>query len=123
MKKLLVLVVASIFTLGAFAQENKEQPTQEKDKSYQKDKMGDKKMKKGIWMKDGKLMMMKDGKKAVMDKEMTLSDGSKVMTDGKVMMKDGTTKMMKEGESIGMDGKMMMNKSKEGMPKKEGQNL
>lgn len=120
MKKLLVLIAASVFTLGAFAQENKEQTTQDKDKSYPKDKMGHDKMKEGMWMKEGKMMMMKDGKKVVMDKEMTLSDGSKVMTDGKVMMKDGSTKMMKEGESIGMDGKMMMmKKSKEGMPKKE----
>jgi hypothetical protein len=62
----------------------------------------------GVMMKDGKMMMMKDGKAAgPMDKEMTMSDGTKVKPDGSMMMKDGKKMMMKDGQMIMMDGKMM----------------
>ena len=55
----------------------------------------------GVMMKDGKMMMMKDGKPAgQMTKEMTMSNGTKVMTDGKMMMKDGGQMMMKDGQMI-----------------------
>ncbi|MHA3772405.1 DUF6799 domain-containing protein [Verrucomicrobiota bacterium sgz303538] len=60
-----------------------------------------------IMMEGGKMMVMKEGKTMPMQKEMTLTDGTKVMPDGTVMMKDGTKKMMKNGESISMEGKMM----------------
>lgn len=60
-----------------------------------------------IMMKDGKMMVMKGGKSMMMEEDMTLSDGTKVMKDGTMTMKDGTTKMMKEGEMCTMDGKMM----------------
>ena len=62
----------------------------------------------GVMMKDGKMMMMMDGKAAgPMDHDMTLSDGTKVMKDGMVKMKDGKEMPMKEGQMLMMDGKMM----------------
>ena len=62
----------------------------------------------GVMMKDGKMMMMKDGKAAgPMDHEMTMSNGTKVMTDGTMMMKDGSQMHMKDGQMMMMDGKMM----------------
>ena len=61
----------------------------------------------GVMMKDGKMMMMKDGKTMAMTKDMTLSDGTKVMTDGAVMKKDGTKMMMKDGDGMEMSGMMM----------------
>ena len=61
-------------------------------------------------MKDGKMMVMKDGKTMPMEHAMTMSDGTKVMKNGKVKMKDGKTMMMKEGQMCMMDGKMMMMK-------------
>jgi hypothetical protein len=62
----------------------------------------------GVMMKDGKMMMMKDGKATgSMDKEMTMSDGTKVKPDGSMMMKDGKMMMMKDGQTMMMDGKMM----------------
>ena len=60
-----------------------------------------------VMMKDGKMMIMKDGKSMMMDKTMTMTNGTKVMADGKVMMADGKTAMMKDGEMISMEGKMM----------------
>jgi hypothetical protein len=62
----------------------------------------------GVMMKEGKMMMMMDGKAAgPMDHDMTLSDGTKVMKDGMVKMKDGKEMPMKEGQMLMMDGKMM----------------
>ena len=62
----------------------------------------------GVRMKDGKMMMMQDGKEvARMDRETTLSDGTKVMMNGKVVMKGGKVMQMKEGQTVMMDGKMM----------------
>lgn len=62
----------------------------------------------GIMMKDGKMMMMQDGKEiARMDREMTLSDGARVMMNGKMVMKGGKVMQMKEGQMVMMDGKMM----------------
>jgi len=60
-----------------------------------------------VMMMDGKMMVVKDGKSMAMDKEMTMGNGCKVMTNGKVVMKDGKEMMMKEGEMMSMDGKMM----------------
>ena len=64
-----------------------------------------------VMMKDGKMMMMKNGMMMPMEMDMTMSDGTKVMMDGKVMMKDGTTRMMMDGEAMTMDGKMTKFKS------------
>src|SRR4029453_7320964 len=62
----------------------------------------------GVMMKDGKMMMMMDGKAAgPMEHEMTMSDGTKVMTNGMVKMKDGKEMHMKDGQMMMMDGKMM----------------
>jgi hypothetical protein len=62
----------------------------------------------GIMMKDGKMMMMHSGKEiSRMDRETTLSDGTKVMMNGKLVMKGGKEMQMKEGQMVMMDGKMM----------------
>jgi hypothetical protein len=62
----------------------------------------------GVTMKDGKMMRMQDGKEiGRMDREMTLSNGTKVMMNGKMMMKDGKEMQMQEGQTVMLDGKMM----------------
>lgn len=72
-----------------------------------------------VMMKDGKMVVeTKGGGVAMMEKDMTMSDGTKVMVDGKVMMKSGVT-MMKEGDRMMMkDGKAVIESS--AMMKKEG---
>lgn len=99
MKKLLLVLIAFTFSLGAMAQTGKMQ-----DNKMQKEKMHGKDH---IMMTDGKMMMKKDGKKMAMDKEMTMSDGTIVTTQGKVTMKNGQTMMMKNGDKMDMDGMMM----------------
>ncbi len=62
----------------------------------------------GIMMKDGKMMIMEDGKATgPMEQEMTMLDGRKVMPDGTMIMNDGKEIRMQEGQMMTMDGKMM----------------
>ena len=62
----------------------------------------------GVMMKDGKMTRMQDGKEiGRMDRETTMSNGTKVMMNGKMMMKGGKEMQLKEGQTVMMDGKMM----------------
>jgi endonuclease V-like protein UPF0215 family len=70
------------------------------------------KMKDCVHMKDGKMMMMKDGKEMAMEKEMTMTDGSKVTTAGEHVMKDGKKMKLKDGDMVMMDGTMMAGDTK-----------
>ncbi|MEO5980389.1 MAG: DUF6799 domain-containing protein [Chryseolinea sp.] len=54
--------------------------------------------------KDGKMMKVKGGKMMPMDKDMTMSNGTKCMVNGECVMKDGKKMTMKEGECMDMDG-------------------
>jgi hypothetical protein len=100
MKKLLIVSAVILMSTGSiFAQDDM-------SKKAHHTEQADKKMKDCIMMKDGKMWVMKGGKTMEMTKDMTLSNGSKVMTDGTVKMKDGKTMMMKDGESMMMNGKM-----------------
>lgn len=72
-------------------------------------------MKDCCMMKDGKMVMVKDGKTMPMDKDMKMANGTTCMVNGECVMKDGTKMKMKEGDCMDMSGKMdkcaMMNKS------------
>jgi hypothetical protein len=70
-------------------------------------------MKDHIMMKDGKVMMIMEGKSMLADKELTLSNGAKVTVDGTVTMTDGKKMMMKEGDMMTMDGEIMKPDAKE----------
>lgn len=63
-------------------------------------------MKDCCMMKDGKMMMMKSGKMMPMEKNMTMKNGTKCMTNGECIMKDGKKMKMKEGDCMDMSGKM-----------------
>lgn len=65
-----------------------------------------------LMMKDGKMMKMKEGKTTAMGEEVTLNNGTMVMTDGTVKNKDGkliTT--LKDGDRILMDGTVKHHKT------------
>ena len=75
-------------------------------------------MKDCCMMKDGKMMVMKDGKTMPMDKDMTMKNGTKCMTNGECTMKDGSKMMMKNGDCMEMSGKMCNDKIKKMETKK-----
>ena len=72
-----------------------------------------------IMMEDGKMMTMMDSKTVAMDKDMTLVNGTTVMTHGTMKMKGGKTMMMKDGDCVYMDGKMRRAKMKKAMMDKK----
>lgn len=86
MKKLFFLMFALVFSTSIWAQDGK--------------------MKDHVMMKDGKMWVMKDGKTMMMDKDMTMSNGTMVSTTGKVTMSDGKSMMMKNGDMMDMEGMM-----------------
>jgi hypothetical protein len=81
-------------------------------------------MKNHLMMEGGKMMEMKDGKTIPMEKDMTMKNGTMVMTTGECTMKGGKKMMMKEGDCMEMSGKMgkcsMMNMDMKGQKMKKG---
>ena len=74
-----------------------------------------------VTMKDGKMMATADGKTTgPMRKEMTTTDGQKVMTDGTIKKADGTTSHMQDGQMMMKDGKMMAAHAEKGTEKGMG---
>ena len=62
----------------------------------------------GVMMKDGKMWRMQDGKEiGRMDRETTLSNGTKVAMNGKTVTKDGQQSQLEEGQIMMLDGKMI----------------
>jgi hypothetical protein len=70
-------------------------------------------VKNGVLMKDGKMIMVKDGDMMPMNSEMIMSNGTKVtedgtiirkMNEGEIMMMDGTTTTVKGGPKSNQAG-------------------
>lgn len=59
-------------------------------------------------MKDGKMVRMTEGKEiGRMDRETTMSNGTRVTMNGKLLMKDGKEMQLQEGQIVMLDGRMM----------------
>ena len=58
-----------------------------------------------VMMKDGRMMVTRNGETMPMEEELTMADGTKVMPNGQVLMSDGTARMMQEGEAMLLEGK------------------
>ena len=67
----------------------------------------------GFVKKDGKTVMVKDGKFTTLKKDMTLSDGTVVMTNGSFKTNNGTATELKDGDHLDLNGKLTtLNNSK-----------
>ena len=102
MKKLLMIAFAFTLTAGVIAQTK----MGGMKKSHRKGAMHHNMMKDCCMMKDGEMMMMKNGKCVKMEHDMTMKNGTICKADGSCTMKDGKTMTMKDGECMYMDGKM-----------------
>ncbi|HXL57025.1 MAG TPA: DUF6799 domain-containing protein [Chitinophagaceae bacterium] len=107
MKKLLILFAAFLLSAGVHAQDTSKNKTTTGKST---------KMKDCIMMKDGKLMMKKNGTTTEMTQDMTLNNGTVVMKDGTVKTKDGKTMTLKEGQRIYMDGTIKTKTSEKAKP-------
>ena len=61
-------------------------------------------MKDCCMMKDGKMMMMKNGAMTPMEENVSMKNGTQCMTNGECVTKEGKTIRMQEGECMDMDG-------------------
>jgi hypothetical protein len=62
----------------------------------------------GVMMKAGKMVRVTEGKEiGRMDREMTMSNGTRVTMNGKMLMKDGKEIQLQEGQAIMLDGKLV----------------
>ena len=57
-------------------------------------------------MKDGKMLKMESGKTMLMEKEITMKNGTVCKPDGQCITTDGQKIMMKEGDCMDMNGKV-----------------
>ena len=66
----------------------------------------------GIMMKNGKIQKLQEGKDiGPMDRMTTMSNGTKVMMNGKIITKDGQQSQLEEGQVMMLDGKLMEGKA------------
>ena len=112
MKKVLVAFFALALTSGVFAQDS----TNGMNNMAPKHNMQNHD---GVMMKEGKMMVMKNGQTMALTQDMILANGTTIMANGTVKMKDGTTTTLKEGDYVKMDGTMgnMMKMKKDNMSK------
>ena len=62
----------------------------------------------GVMMKSGKMIRVTEGKEiGRMDREMTMSNGTRVTMNGKMLMKDGKEVQLQEGQVVMLDGKFV----------------
>ena len=62
----------------------------------------------GIMMKAGKVVRTSEGKEiGRMDRETTMSNGTRVTMNGKMLMKDGKEVQLQEGQAVMLDGKFV----------------
>ena len=97
------LVLAGTLTLAhaqtPVAQEEGHMPTKDK-------RMLSKGKEDCAMMTGGQMMRVQDSKKMAMTEPMTMNNGTKVMTDGKVEMAGGQTMMLHNGQCVMMDGQV-----------------
>lgn len=105
-----VLVILSVVAFGC-AKGSETASMEKKDSMIKENSMEKESMmaEEGFEMMNGKMMMLNEKAKiqTMMEKDAVLNDGTKVMTNGKVIRSNGTSFMLGEGESVWMDGSFM----------------
>jgi hypothetical protein len=115
MKKIILICGAIVLSLGSFVQTNPtinrmKKDTTTIDKNNIKTDQTIRNQPVGalytnyVTMKDGKMMTMQYGKLTVMKSDISLNNGTKIMSDGTLISKDGTKTIIKEGDYIDISG-------------------
>ena len=60
-----------------------------------------------VMMRDGRMMVERNGELMEMEEDLTMLDGTRVTMAGTIMMTDGTTRAMMDGEAMTMDGRLI----------------
>lgn len=118
MKKLLILIAAVSFSLASFAQNSTSGKRTEEDKKMKKEKKMDHDQL-HYEMENGKIVEVEAGRSKPLTNDVTLEDGSVLMTDGTIKKENGMTKKLKDGECVYKDGKVDKNIKERMKEKKE----
>ena len=106
MKKLFLLTAGLLISTGIVCAQNAPQKKTEpvKTKATQTANKEKCNLKNCCMMKDGKMIVLKDGKEMPMTEDVSLDNGSKVTMDGTVIAKDGKQSKLKNEDCIDMSG-------------------
>ena len=105
MKKLVLFFLVAV-SLGAYARNISVTGKTESDVDMKNSILAVLATPDGFFMKDGKMMMVNDGKFSMMVRNVTLPEGTVVMSTGYYMKKGGAKTELKEGEFIDMEGNL-----------------
>ena len=108
MKNVFLTIAALILTCSVFAQTKTENTTTTPDQTAQKQH----RHANGYMLKDGRVMMVKDGNLTLIQKDITLSNGTVIMADGNYMEKGKTKTKFKDGQHVDMNGNWSTSTSK-----------
>jgi hypothetical protein len=110
MRKIILVFAAIVIGVSAYAQTDTINRRMGSHDMNQKQTMqhhydGDRTHPDGVMMQNGKLMMVKNGQMSVcQEDEMTLSNGTKIKSDGTYLDKDGRKMKLAEGQHMDMSG-------------------
>lgn len=114
MKKFSLLILSITFYLGVNAQIDSTHNNLNRHKSFNESDARSIHHDDGYMMKNGKMVMVKNGKVTPMDKDINLPGGIVITINGSYKKKNGAKKMLRDGEHVNMMGEIIpMNNAKD----------
>lgn len=121
MKKILLAIAAIIITAGAYAQTDSTDRKWSQSDNKQYSDAENKNHPDGFMYKDGKMLMVKSEKTTRVENDVTLTNGTVIMSNGNYIKKGGTKMMLKEGEYVDMSGNVVQRSDSKNINAKERQ--
>lgn len=107
MKKFFLLLFVMTIYIAANAQNDSLNKSMNTQSTYQNQDATSNMHPDGYMMKNGKMVEVKNGAVIPMENDVTLSNGMKVMSDGRYQKRNGAVLVLKEGEHIDRSGKVI----------------
>lgn len=109
MKKVVLTIATVIFTLGAYAQSDTTKRSWDKSDNSYSSNSENQNHTDGYYFKDGKVVLVRNGKTTPLDRDVTLTNGTKITDDGYYTERGGTKMKFKEDEHIDLSGNRTSN--------------
>ena len=106
MKKINLLLLLFVINFGVYAQSSYGSSTGTVRPNSDSIRSNNLNVPDGFVLKDGKTVMVKDGKFTPLKKDLTLNDGTVVMKNGSYKTSNGTQMDLKEGDHLDLNGKL-----------------
>ena len=106
MKRSLTLLILTFSAITVFGQENGSHPSNSGHGKQMAENIVSIYKSDCVFMINGKMLMMKEGRTTDMPDDVLLNNGDVVSKNGSIKMKDGTTRTLKNGDSVDLNGKI-----------------